>query len=99
VPYNETIKVMELPQGTQSYSDIFRAFQAKYFDLLKARRESNASEAERERADISAANVAGRASFITALQVLGAFLVLMFFFLLIAIERHQRRISVVATVA
>ena len=29
----------------------------------------------------------------TALQVVGAFLALMFFFLLIAIERHQRRMA------
>jgi hypothetical protein len=35
----------------------------------------------------------GHLSLVTALQIAGGFLVLMFFFLLIAIERHQRRIA------
>ena len=95
VPYSETVKVMELPKGTQSHAQIFRAFQDKYFHLLKERRDHNAKAAQDEREGILAANVAGKVSLFTALQVLGGFLVLMFFFLLIAIERHQRRIAVV----
>ena len=39
----------------------------------------------------------GKMSVVTALEVVGAFLSLMFFFLLIAIERHQRRISAVVS--
>ena len=33
----------------------------------------------------------------TTLQILGGFLILMFFFLLIAIERHQRRFATTLT--
>lgn len=95
VPYTENVKAMELPKGTQSHAQIFRAFQDKYFALLKDRRDQNARAAQEERDGIVAANVAGKVSLFTALQVLGGFLVLMFFFLLIAIERHQRRIAVV----
>ena len=95
VPYTENVKSMELPNGTQSHAQIFRAFQDKYFELLKDRRDHNAQAAHDEREGIMAANAAGKISLFTALQVLGGFLVLMFFFLLIAIERHQRRIAVV----
>lgn len=95
VPYTENVKAMELPKGTQSHAQIFRAFQDKYFQLLKERRDHNAKAAQDEREGILEANVAGKVSLFTALQVLGGFLVLMFFFLLIAIERHQRRIAVV----
>jgi hypothetical protein len=95
VPYTESVKAMELPKGTQSHAQIFRAFQDKYFELLKDRRDQNAKTAQDERSGIEAANIAGRVSLFTALQVLGGFLLLMFFFLLIAIERHQRRIAVV----
>ena len=95
VPYTDTVSAMELPKGTQSHAQIFRAFQDKYFELLKDRRDQNARAARDERSGIEAANIAGKVSLFTALQVLGGFLVLMFFFLLIAIERHQRRIAVV----
>lgn len=90
VPYTETVKVMEFPKGTQSHTQIFRAFQDRYFSLLQKRREENANAAEAKRAKIADGIVSGRLSLYTALQMLGGFLVLMFFFLLIAIERHQR---------
>jgi hypothetical protein len=84
---------MQFPEGTQSHAQIFRAFQDRYFSLLQERREANSSAAEKKRQDIIASISDGKLSLLTALQVLGAFLALMFFFLLIAIERHQRRIS------
>lgn len=90
-PYSVQECRMEYPQNTQSHSEIFRAFQDKYLTLLHDRRAANADEAARKRADIEAGKVAGAASLFTSLQILGGFLVLMFFFLLIAIERHQRR--------
>jgi hypothetical protein len=91
--YTETLTTMQYPKGTQSHIQIFKAFQDRFFSLLKSRREENAQNAERERQDIVASIADGKLSMVTALQVLGAFLALMFFFLLIAIERHQRRIS------
>jgi hypothetical protein len=93
VPYTQTIYSQELPKGTQSHSQIFRAFQDRFFQLLQERRTANAQEAADERAGILAGVAEGKLSLFTVLQILGGFLVLMFFFLLIAIERHQRKMS------
>lgn len=95
VPYTETVYSMEYPEGTQSHSQIFRAFQDRYFTLLNQRREENRNKAQLERSEIAVGNVLGHLSLWDALRILGGFLLLMFFFLLIAIERHQRRISAV----
>ena len=94
VPYTETVYSMAYPEGTQSHSQIFRAFQDRYFNLLHQRRAENQAKAQRERNDILVGNADGQISLWDALKILGGFLILMFFFLLIAIERHQRRISV-----
>jgi hypothetical protein len=93
VPYTDTITVMEFPEGTQSHAQIFRAMQDQYFTLLETRRSSNASDAERQRMEIMIGKDLAWSDFGRAIQIFGGFVVLMFFFLLIAIERHQRRIS------
>jgi hypothetical protein len=93
VPYTETVVSMEFPKGTQSHTDLFRAFQNRYFDLLVSRRDANASTANQEREEIVTGKAEGEVSLTMAMQVFAGFLVLMFFFLLIAIERHQRRMS------
>jgi hypothetical protein len=93
VPYTETVTTMELPKGTESHSQIFRAFQDRFFALLHERRETNRAEAARKRDEISVGNLVGKLTLWNALKILGGFLVLMFFFLLIAIERHQRRMA------
>lgn len=90
-PYTARECKMEFPANTQSHAEIFRAFQEEYMSLLHGRREANADAAAQKRAEIEAGQIAGAASLFTSLQILGGFLVLMFFFLLIAIERHQRR--------
>ncbi|RYY28329.1 MAG: hypothetical protein EOP62_03790 [Sphingomonadales bacterium] len=95
VPYTDTVTAMEFPQGTQSHSQIFRAMQDKYFALLDQRRRDNTAEAESNRLKIVEGNIQGKIDLGTALRIFGAFLALMFFFLLIAIERHQRRIAAV----
>ena len=82
---------MEFPKGTQSHMQIFRAFQDKFTSLLEQRRAEAAAEADAERQSIMAGNMQGKADLFTALAICGVFIVLMFFFLLIAIERHQRR--------
>jgi hypothetical protein len=92
-PYTETVVSMQFPEGTQSHSDIFRAYQERYFSLLQERRLTNSREAEQARIAILASNAKGDLSLRSALYIFAAFLVLMFFFLLIAIERHQRRLS------
>ncbi|HEX2764632.1 MAG TPA: hypothetical protein VHM92_12425 [Allosphingosinicella sp.] len=93
VPYVETVRTMEFPPDTQSHTQIFRAFQDRFFALLHDRRDSNRAEAQRKREEITFGKLMGKVTLWTALQIVGGFLVLMFFFLLIAIERHQRRIG------
>jgi hypothetical protein len=93
VPYTETVYSMEFPKGTQSHAQIFQAFQNRYLELLQDRRDTNARQAEDQRNSILAGKLEGELSLSTALYVFGTFLMLMFFFLLIAIERHQRRMS------
>lgn len=93
VPYTETAYSMEFPKETQSHTQIFRAFQDRFFTLLHDRRQENRMTAESQRAEIVAGNIIGKLTLWDALKILGGFLVLMFFFLLIAIERHQRRIA------
>jgi hypothetical protein len=91
VPYTETVQTLQFPENTQTHAQIFRAFQDRFFSLLHERRERNRAEAERKREEISFGNLMGKVTLWTALQILAGFLVLMFFFLLIAIERHQRK--------
>jgi hypothetical protein len=92
-PYTATITTTEFPEGTQSHSQIFRAFQDRYLSLLQERKDANADEAARQRAEILAGNAEGETQLWTMVQIFGGFLALMFFFLLIAIERHQRRLA------
>ena len=92
-PYTETITRMKYPAGTQSHTDIFRAFQDRFFQLLQERREANAIKAQQQREGILEGIGQGQLSLVTALQIVAGFLVLMFFFLLIAIERHQRKLA------
>jgi len=93
VPYTVTSSTMEFPKGTQSHSQIFRAMQDRYFNLLEQRRSNNLATADTRRATIEEGNVQGALDLGTALRIFGAFLALMFFFLFIAIERHQRRFA------
>lgn len=99
VPYTETVRSMQFPQGTESHSQLFRSFQDRFFKLLSERRDNAAKEAQSERDDIIAGQYSGKASLLLALQIAGGFLMLMFFFLLIAIERHQRHLSLLVTPA
>jgi hypothetical protein len=92
-PYTETVTALEFPPGTQSHTQIFRAFQDRFFKLLNDRRQANRREAETEREAIRNGRTEGGVSLVLAIQVLAGFLLLMFFFLLIALERHQRKIA------
>ncbi len=93
VPYSETVTVKEFPKGTLSHSAIFDAYHRRYLGLLDERRTQNRMEAEAERQSILDGKIEGGASLWSAVQLAGAFLALMFFFLLVAIERHQRKLS------
>ena len=91
IPYNETVTVMRYPAGISSPGDVLKGYQDRYFQLLSERRERNESEAASAREAIVAGQSAGWAGLSQSVLIAGGFLVLMFFFLLVAIERHQRR--------
>lgn len=93
VNYTETKVSMRLPAGVVSHIDLITAYQRKFLDTLLARREASRPKADSERQEILAANARGKGSLRTAITVAGGFLVLMFFFLLVAIERHQRKLA------
>jgi TRAP-type C4-dicarboxylate transport system permease small subunit len=84
---------MRFPEGTQSHAQIFRAYQDRFFSLLTERRTANAARAQTERETIVEGISIGKTNLWTALTLAAGFLILMFFFLLIAIERHQRRLA------
>lgn len=85
---------MKFAEGTQSHLQLFRAFQDHYNELLAQRRQSASAVAAGKRNAIVQGIARGKSDLFTVLMVAGAFLVLMFFFLMIAIERHQRRLVV-----
>ena len=93
IPYLETITVKEYPKGTETPAEIFAAYNDQYWRLLNQRREANQAAAESARQDIAFGKIAGSGMLMTALQIAAGFVLLMFFFLLIAIERHQRVIA------
>ncbi|MEK9211906.1 hypothetical protein [Sphingomonas sp. 2378] len=93
VPYTQTVTSMALPDGLLSHTQIFRGMQDRYFTLLTERREREAASVTAKRADIAEGQNIGWGSLHLMLYVLAGFLILMFFFLLIAIERHQRRVN------
>lgn len=93
VPYTATISALEFPKGTQSHTALFRSMQDRYFAMLTERRASAESKAAAEREAIVEGNYEGDMQISMAFRVAAMFVVLMFFFLLIAIERHQRRLA------
>lgn len=90
VPYTQTVRTTALPDGVVSHTRIFRSMQDRYFELLTERRSAAADDAAAEREAIAMGNIADWAGINVLIWVLGSFVVLMFFFVLIAIERHQR---------
>ncbi|QZD92301.1 hypothetical protein K3162_12300 [Qipengyuania xiapuensis] len=94
VPYTETVVRMESPDGILDHRQLFGAYQGNYLTKLNARRDANLSAADSERAERRQANAEGWLGLGNALWFAGLFMALMFFFLLIAIERHQRQIAI-----
>ena len=90
VPYNEPVTVMRYPEGLASPSEILKTYQDKYFAMLAERRRVNSEEVTSERQEIITGQAAGWSGLSRSIMVLGGFLLLMFFFLLVAIERHLR---------
>ncbi|MBH1943340.1 hypothetical protein I5L01_03750 [Erythrobacter sp. YJ-T3-07] len=93
VPYETTEVDMVMPEGVLDPKALFGAYQDSYISTLLREREKSSSEAAEERSARLEANAKGWLGLSNALWFAGAFLVLMFFFLLVAMERHQRRMA------
>jgi hypothetical protein len=92
-PYTQRVCEMQLPEGTRSHADIFRAYHDRFFALLQQRRQANSEKAASARMAIELGQIEGGMSLTKAAYIFAGFLIVMFFFLLIAIERHQRRLA------
>lgn len=93
-PYTERVTSTRYPDGISSPNQVLKSYQDRYFSLLADRRRESAAKADAERDGISFGQVQGWTGLSQSVLVAGGFLALMFFFLLIAIERHQRGLSV-----
>ncbi|MGI4880651.1 MAG: hypothetical protein ACRYG4_24565 [Janthinobacterium lividum] len=91
VPVTQKICKNQIPLTLSTPAEIFASHQGHFISLLAERRAANRQDASLARQAIVEANAEGRLSLIYAVYIVGGFIVLMFFFLLIAIERHQRR--------
>lgn len=90
VPYSRQVTEMVLPKGVTAPPELFGAYQNRALELTQSRRREAEEKAEAQKAEILADNARGSANIWLAIQIVGGFLALMFLFLLIAIERHQR---------
>lgn len=79
--------------GSDAYDRTFVDLNTNFWRELTNERNKNRAAAEAERAEIAAANVAGGVGLISAGWAFGAFISLMFGFLLVAVERHQRKMA------
>ena len=93
IPYRTTVTELQLPKGVISYDVLFGAYQERFMTLLEERRLKNVQAANAEREARIADNAEGSVQLWTAVKIAAGFIALMFLFLLIAIERHQRKIA------
>lgn len=93
VPYSKTVTELRLPKGVVDPRDLFGRYQDRFFSLFEERTGDSVRKAEQARAKIVAGNAEGSISMWRAVQFAAGFLLIMFLFLLIAIERHQRKLA------
>lgn len=93
VPFTRTIQESKLPAGVISHTDLFGAYQDRYLSMLDQKRRASAAAAQNQRDAIVNDKADGQARLWTASRIVGGFVILMFLFLLIALERHQRKIA------
>lgn len=81
------------PEGIKSPLALFTQLDESYRLAWHAKTMSAEDEAAAKTAEKEMVKAAAPASLLLALQIGGAFLVIMFLFLLIAVERHLRRVA------
>lgn len=75
------------------YDQVFMRLTDAFWVTLKEKREAEIARAQARREDSARRAEAADAGFVQARNALVGFLALMFFFLIVAMERHQRRIA------
>lgn len=75
------------------YDNVFVDVNRNFWAKLTEKRKANQEAAEVKRAEIAAGKVAGSIGLTTAGWAFAAFISLMFAFLLVAVERHQRKMA------
>lgn len=75
------------------YDQTFMRLTDGFWVTLKIKRDAEASRAAAKEAELARKSEAASLSFVEARNALAGFLGLMFFFLIVAMERHQRRIA------
>ena len=75
------------------YDNVFVDLNRNFWAKLSEVRQANREEAAAKRAEIAAGKVAGSLGLVTAGWAFVAFISLMFSFLLVAVERHQRKMA------
>jgi hypothetical protein len=75
------------------YDNVFVDLNRNFWTKLSQLRQANREEAAAKRAEIAAGKVAGGIGLVTAGWAFVAFISLMFSFLLVAVERHQRQMA------
>lgn len=78
---------------SDGYDNVFVDLNRNFWDKLTEQRRINQEAAAAKRAEIAAGNVAGSLGLVTAGWAFAAFISLMFAFLLVAVERHQRKMA------
>lgn len=75
------------------YDQTFMRLTDGFWVTLKIKRDAEAARAAAKQAELARKSEAAALSFVEARNALAGFLGLMFFFLIVAMERHQRRIA------
>ena len=78
---------------TNGYDNVFVDVNRNFWAKLNEERKANQEAAAAKRAEIAAGKIAGGIGLTTAGWAFGAFISLMFAFLLVAVERHQRKMA------
>lgn len=92
-PYQERVCSMQFPGEIANPAQVMNDLQARYFIALNDKVAASEREAALQRQQISERNAWGSDSVWKAALAFGAFLGVMFLYLLVALERHHRMLS------
>lgn len=92
-PYQARECSMQFPDQLADPARLMRDLQGRYFGALDAKIAASQRDAETRRMEIISRNARGKGAVWDAVFLFGAFLTLMFLYLLVALERHHRTMA------